>query len=200
MIKELLKEYVKKSIREKIEKQKRLDSERERSVYMIYKFPGLQKAFTDIMSPAFSRFLSNVTIIAPKPTTFLVTLTNNLTFYMYYSGKNKYTAKISGKKYYLDEINGINKASAAITALLELNYDEEGIATAKAGGIDDVNKAADLKASISGGGGGGSFPGGDTTGAGGPGIDPNAPADAQIPGTEPTSEPEEEEPEEELPK
>lgn len=183
MDKQLLVEYVKKSIREKIEKQKRIESEREKSVYLIYKFPGLKQAFTDLMSPAFSRFISNINIIAPKPTTFIVTLVNDLTFYIYYSGKNKYTAKVSGKKYYLNDQNGINKASAAISGLLELNYDEEGVANAKAG--SDQTQAADLKASLSGGGssgGPGDFPGSDTSG---PGIDPNAPADAQIPGTEP---------------
>lgn len=176
MNKQLLKEYIKKSVREKMEHQKRIEGNREKSVYLIYKFPGLRKIFDDVMSPAFPRFISSVKIIAPKPTTFVVTLINNLEFNIYYLDKKVFILKIEGKKYFSNNTSELQRASQAITGLLELNYAEDEVANKKAG--DESGRAADLKASLSGSSSGGS------SDFGGPGIDPNAPADATIPGTE----------------
>jgi hypothetical protein len=50
------------------------------------------------MSPAFGRYISDVSLIAPKPTTFGIGLINGQDFTMIYLGKNNFNVKVSGKK------------------------------------------------------------------------------------------------------
>lgn len=179
MSRQLLKEYIKKAVREKIEQQKRVEAKKEQSVYLIYKFPGLKQVFVDLMSPAFPRFIKAVEITAPKPTTFKITLLNDMDFIIYYSNKKTFIVKVSGKKYFMDELNDVERASQSVTNLLQLNYNQEELSAKKSG--EESDKAAELKSAIDGGGGGGSSsPFGNSAG-----IDPDAPADATIPGTEP---------------
>jgi hypothetical protein len=176
--KQLLIEYIKKAVREKIEQEKRVQANMSKSVYLIYKFPGLKDVFVNIMSPAFPRFLKEVTIVAPKPTTFKIKLLNNQEFYVYYANKGKFMVKVAGKKYPMDDLAAVERCSAAITSQLELNYNTEEVSAEKA--MDD-QKSADLKASLSGGGGGG-FGGPQMPG---PGVDPNAPDNATTDGSAP---------------
>jgi hypothetical protein len=91
-------------------------------MYLIYRFPGLKKQLEELMSPAFGRYIANVDIVSPKPTTFKVDLINSQIFYIYYIGKGEYMLKISGKKYYPENLGDLERASDAVTALLELNY------------------------------------------------------------------------------
>ena len=72
--------------------------------------------FVDLMSPTFARFIKNVHVVAPKPTTFEVQLTNDMTFHIVYNGKASFTAKINGKKYEVTEINASLRASKAIAS------------------------------------------------------------------------------------
>jgi hypothetical protein len=176
--KELLIEYIKKAVREKMEQEKRVQANMSKSVYLIYKFPGLKDVFVNIMSPAFPRFIKEVQIVAPKPTTFKIKLINNQEIYVYYANKGKFFVKVAGKKYSMDDLGAIERCSSAITSQLELNYNAEEVSAEKA---TDQAKAADLKASLSGGGGGG-FGGPQMPG---PGVDPNAPDDATTDGSAP---------------
>ena len=66
----------------------------------ITKFPQLKKIIIDLLSPEFDYFLSGIDWVSPKPTTFRINLKNEQEFYLIY-GPESYTAKISGKKYYL---------------------------------------------------------------------------------------------------
>ena len=118
----LLEKYIKVAVQKALKEQEEQQRKSEKSMYLIYRFPGLKKQLEDLMSPAFGRYIANIDIVSPKPTTFKVDLVNSQIFYIYYIGKGEYMCKISGKKYYPENLGDLERASDAITALLELNY------------------------------------------------------------------------------
>jgi len=122
MSKLLLEKYIKVAVQKALKEQEEQQRRSEKSMYLIYRFPGLKKQLEELMSPAFGRYIANVDIVSPKPTTFKVDLINSQIFYIYYIGKGEYMLKISGKKYYPENLGDLERASDAITALLELNY------------------------------------------------------------------------------
>lgn len=123
MSKELiLEKYIKVAVRKALKEVEQQQQKAEKSMYLLHRFPGLKKAVEDIMSPAFGRYISNINIVSPKPTTFKIDLINGQDFSIYYLGRNKFEAKIAGKKYYLSNTPDIYRASQGITGLLELNY------------------------------------------------------------------------------
>ena len=118
----LLEKYIKVAVKKALKEQEIAQKKSEKSMYLIYRFPGLKKALENLMSPSFGRYIANIDIVAPKPTTFKIELINSQMFYIYYLSKGEFMAKISGKKYYTDSLGDLDRASDAITALLELNY------------------------------------------------------------------------------
>jgi hypothetical protein len=91
-------------------------------MYLVYRFPGLKKTMIDLMSPSFGRFIQDVSLVAPKPTTFNIKLINDQEFYVIYDGRKNWTSKISGKRYNMQELSEIERASQSIADLLELSY------------------------------------------------------------------------------
>jgi hypothetical protein len=91
-------------------------------MYLVYRFPGLKKMMEDLMSPSFGRFITDVIVVAPKPTTFSAKLINEQDFGIIYNGKGKYTVKVAGKKYNVQNLGELERAQQAIADLLELNY------------------------------------------------------------------------------
>jgi hypothetical protein len=118
----LLEKYITKAVKHALKEQEEQQQRAEKAMYFIHRFPGLKKTFEELMSPAFGRYVANVSLIAPKPTTFNVELINSQNFTIYYVGKGVFTAKISGKKYHPVSIGELERASQAIADLLELNY------------------------------------------------------------------------------
>jgi hypothetical protein len=84
---------------------------------MLDKFPKLQETLIDLMSEEFTTFVEDIEWVAPRPTTFKVILANEQYFYLIY-GQRSWTAKVSGKKYYLNNINEEQNAAKAIADLL----------------------------------------------------------------------------------
>ena len=123
----LLEKYIKVAVRKALKEQEEQQKRAEKSLYLIYRFPGLKKLMEDLMSPAFGRFLKHVDIVAPKPTTFDIKLINGQDFTIIYIGKGKFTVKIAGKKYNPYNLGELERASQSIADLLQLNYaPEEG--------------------------------------------------------------------------
>jgi hypothetical protein len=91
-------------------------------MYLVYRFPGLKKVMEDLMSPSFGRFITDVIVVAPKPTTFSTKLINEQDFGIIYNGKGKFTVKVAGKKYNVQNLGELERAQQAIADLLELNY------------------------------------------------------------------------------
>jgi len=118
----LLEKYISVAVQKALKEQEVAQQKSEKSMYLVYRFPGLKKQLEELMSPAFGRYIANINIVAPKPTTFKIDLINSQIFYVYYLGKGEYMFKISGKKYYAESLGDLERASDAVTALLELNY------------------------------------------------------------------------------
>ena len=121
MNKLLLEKYISVAVQKQLKEEEERQKHAEKSMYLIYKFPGLKKSIEDLMSPAFGRFISGVTLVAPKPTTFRVELANGYDFNIIYLKKNTYSVKISGKKYYLNDLGDQERATQAIADLLDLS-------------------------------------------------------------------------------
>jgi hypothetical protein len=118
----LLEKYIKKAVRMALKEEEQQQKQAEKAMYFIHRFPGLKKTLEELMSPAFGRYISDVSLIAPKPTTFGIGLINGQDFTMIYLGKNNFNVKVSGKKYNPVNIGESERASQAIADLLELNY------------------------------------------------------------------------------
>lgn len=118
----LLEKYIKKAVRMALKEEEQQQKQAEKAMYFIHRFPGLKKTLEELMSPAFGRYISDVSLIAPKPTTFGIGLINGQDFTMTYLGKNNFVVKVSGKKYNPINIGESERASQAIADLLELNY------------------------------------------------------------------------------
>lgn len=142
----LLEKYIKVAVRKALKEQEAAQKRAEKSMYLVYRFPGLKKVMHDLMSPAFGRYVTDISIVAPKPTTFNVNLINGQDFTVYYLGKGKFMAKVAGKKYYPYNLGELERANQAIADLLELNYGTVG------------EEKEPTPAAPSGDTGGGSFP------------------------------------------
>ena len=79
----LLEKYIKKAIKQRLQEEEQAIKRAEKSLYLIYRFPKLKDAVESIMSPSFSRYLSSVTVVSPKPTTLNIELINGLDFQLF---------------------------------------------------------------------------------------------------------------------
>ena len=95
----ILEKYIKVAVRKALQEQEEQQKIAEKAMYMIYRFPKLKELMEDLMSPAFGRYVNGINIVAPKPTTFKVDLTNGQDFSIKYIGKGNFQLKIAGKKY-----------------------------------------------------------------------------------------------------
>jgi hypothetical protein len=90
----LLEKYVRVAIKKAIQEQEAAQKRAEKSMYLISSFPGLKKLMEDLMSPSFGRFVTDMKLVAPKPTTFSAKLINEQEFNIIYNGKGKFTVKV----------------------------------------------------------------------------------------------------------
>jgi len=126
----ILEKYIKVAVKKALKEQEEQQRKAEKAMYMVYRFPGLKKLMEDLMSPAFGRYVNGINIVAPKPTTFKVDLTNGQDFSIKYVGKGNFTVKVAGKQYNPLNIGELERASQGIADLLELNYaPKEGMET-----------------------------------------------------------------------
>jgi hypothetical protein len=144
----LLEKYVKVAVRKALKEQEEQQRKAEKAMYMVYRFPGLKKIMEDLMSPAFGRYVNGINIVAPKPTTFKVDLTNGQDFSIKYIGKDNFIIKVSGKKYNPLNIGELERASQGIADLLELNYAPKEEAMAGGGTTPAEPGAAELGGEI----------------------------------------------------
>jgi hypothetical protein len=121
----LLEKYVRVAIKKAIKEAEEQQKKAEKAMYLIYRFPGLKKVMEDLMSPSFGRFVTDMKLVAPKPTTFSAKLINEQEFNIIYNGKGKYTVKVAGKKYDIQNLGELERAQQSISNVLELNYGVE---------------------------------------------------------------------------
>jgi hypothetical protein len=118
----LLEKYIKVAVRKALQEEEAKQQKATKAMYLVYRFPGLKKTIIDLMSPSFGRFIQDVSLVAPKPTTFNIKLINDQEFYVIYDGRKNWTSKVSGKRYNMQELSEIERASQGIADLLELSY------------------------------------------------------------------------------
>ena len=121
----LLEKYVRVAVKKAIKEQEIKQKRAEKAMYLIYRFPGLKKVMEELMSPAFGRFVTDIRLVAPKPTTFSAKLINEQDFGIIYNGTGKFTVKIAGRKYNVQDLNELERAQQAVSNMLELNYGVE---------------------------------------------------------------------------
>ncbi len=132
----LVEKYIKVAVRKALAEQEAKEKQAVKSMYLVHRFPGLKKIMEDLMSPSFGRFITDVKLVAPKPTTFNIKLINEQEFNIVYDGRKNYTAKVAGKRYNVQQLNELERASQSIADLLELSYaiqEKEGAPAADAG-------------------------------------------------------------------
>jgi len=183
----ILEAYIKKAVQKTLKEQEEKEKSAEKAIFLIYRFPKLKELMDDLMSPAFGRFIASIRIIAPKPTVFNIELINGQEFDITYIGLGKFRIRISGKKYYPQNIGELERASQSIADLLLLSKPDPNIAKEEQKQYD-AGLANDL-----GGGSGGSFSGGNFPDGGGP--EPAQPSDTPLDGDSeiPANTPEEDE-------
>jgi hypothetical protein len=94
------------------------DVEVEEETYPLLKqFPSLKEVIIDLLTKQYKDFIKDIWWVAPRPTTFKIILENDQYFYLIY-GQRSWIAKVSGKKYYLNNINEEQNAARAIADLL----------------------------------------------------------------------------------
>lgn len=184
----ILEAYIKRSVQKALKEQEEKEKSAEKAIFLIYRFPKLKELMDDLMSPAFGRFIASIRIIAPKPTVFNIELINGQEFDITYIGSGKFRIRISGKKYYPQNIGELERASQSIADLLLLSKPDPNIAKEQQQQYD-----AGLANDLGGGGSGGDFSGGNFPDGGGP--DPAQPGDAPLTGNSeiPANTPEEDE-------
>jgi hypothetical protein len=143
MNKLILEKYISVAVQKALKEEEIQQKKSVKSMYLVYRFPGLKKLLEDLMSPAFGRYISDVSITAPKPTTFKIDLINSQSFSIYYIGGGEFMIKVLGKKYYSENIGELERASAGISSLLELNYAPDEIKEEPA-----ADKGAELGAEL----------------------------------------------------
>ena len=118
----LLEKYIKVAVRKALQEEEAKQKKATRAMYLVYRFPGLKDLMENLMSPAFARFVTNVSIIAPKPTTFMIEMINGEDFNIRYDGKKNFTVKVAGRKYNVQNLGELERAQQAIADVLELDY------------------------------------------------------------------------------
>lgn len=82
------------------------------------KFPTLEKTLVQLLTKEYAAFTNEVLWVAPKPTTFKITLKNGQSFFLKWLGKN-FQAQIGGKKYYLESVDEYQQALDALGEILK---------------------------------------------------------------------------------
>ena len=83
----------------------------------LVKFPELKSVIVDLLTSDFDKFLESVDWIAPRPSTFRINLLNGENFVFIFDPRS-WIAQISGKKYYLLNLDEEEMAAKAVARLL----------------------------------------------------------------------------------
>jgi hypothetical protein len=84
---------------------------------MLYKFPKLEETLVRLLSNDFTTFVEDIDWIAPRPTTFKITLKNQNIFHLIWNG-DEFTARVAGTQYNLASLGDEQRAIKAIQELL----------------------------------------------------------------------------------
>jgi hypothetical protein len=103
----------------------------------LVKFPELKAVIIDLLTVDFDKFLESVDWIAPRPSTFRINLLNGENFVFIFDPRS-WIAQISGKKYYLLNLDEEEMAAKAIARLLSYGGKTATGAGADVEGAEDI--------------------------------------------------------------
>ena len=83
----------------------------------LVKFPELKAVIIDLLTVDFDKFLESVDWIAPRPSTFRINLLNGESFVLIFDPRS-WIAQVSGKKYYLLNLDEEEMAAKAVARIL----------------------------------------------------------------------------------
>lgn len=83
----------------------------------LVKFPELKAVIIDLLTVDFDKFLESVDWVAPRPSTFRINLLNGQNFVLIFDPRS-WIAQVSGKKYYLLNLDEEEMAAKAISRIL----------------------------------------------------------------------------------
>ena len=83
----------------------------------LVKFPKLKAVIIDLLTVDFDKFLESVDWVAPRPSTFRINLLNGQNFVLIFDPRS-WIAQVSGKKYYLLNLDEEEMAAKAISRIL----------------------------------------------------------------------------------
>ena len=104
----------------------------------LVKFPELKAVIIDLLTVDFDKFLESVDWVAPRPSTFRINLLNGENFILIFDPRS-WIAKVSGKKYYLLNLDEEEMCAKAVSRLLSYGGKTD------AGGGADVEGAEDME-------------------------------------------------------
>ena len=114
----------------------------------IQKFPALKDIIVNLLTSEFDSFIESVDWVAPRPTTFRINLLNGENFLLMYTIKS-WIGQVSGKKYYLLNLDEEERCALAINRLLrvgpESGAEVEGEADA---GADDAGTEDEVDVNV----------------------------------------------------
>lgn len=110
-----LRTLIKQIVKDKYSKQLKLQSGIKTNA--LGKFPDVDAILVELMTENYKIFITDIEWVAPKPTTFRITLGNNEQFFLEYT-RTSWVAQIEGKRYYLANINERQDAINAIARSL----------------------------------------------------------------------------------
>ena len=118
----------------------------------IQKFPPLKDIIIDLLTNEFDSFIESVDWVAPRPTTFRINLLNGENFLLMYTIKS-WIGQVSGKKYYLLNLDEEERCALAINRLLrvgpESGAEVEGEASVEAdAGETEVEDEVDVNVDV----------------------------------------------------
>ena len=83
----------------------------------LVKFPELKAVIIDLLTTDFDKFLESVDWVSPRPSTFRINLLNGQSFILIFDPRS-WVAQVSGKKYYLLNLDEEEMAAKAISRIL----------------------------------------------------------------------------------
>lgn len=83
----------------------------------LVKFPELKAVIIDLLTADFDKFLESVDWVSPRPSTFRINLLNGQSFILIFDPRS-WVAQVSGKKYYLLNLDEEEMAAKAISRIL----------------------------------------------------------------------------------
>ena len=120
----------------------------------IKSFPPLKDIIINLLTNEFDSFIESVDWVAPRPTTFRINLLNGESFLLMYTIKS-WIGQVSGKKYYLLNLDEEERCALAINRLLRVGpasgAEVEGEADASAeadAGATEVEDEVDVNVDV----------------------------------------------------